>query len=121
MADFKQRQRQLLALRARLSQSVEKLETAIREDIRVPGEISSVPTHPADADVEGIDNNLAAVENQEGLFDQVEAALERIEDGTYGSCADCGKPIGDARLDALPFTPYCIQCAAVHQATAAGD
>ena len=42
----------------------------------------------------------------------IEAALHRIEDGDYGICARCGAPIGDARLDVLPYTPFCSRCAA---------
>lgn len=38
---------------------------------------------------------------------EVRAALQRIEDGTFGYCIDCGKPIEPARLDAVPWTPYC--------------
>ena len=39
----------------------------------------------------------------------VEAALTRLEDGTYGRCIVCGKPIEPARLDAIPETPYCLE------------
>ena len=42
----------------------------------------------------------------------IKAALQRIEDGEYGFCLRCGAPIGKARLDLLPFTPYCKDCAA---------
>ncbi len=38
---------------------------------------------------------------------QVRDALRRIQDGTYGKCIDCGRPIDDARLEAIPWTPYC--------------
>ena len=38
-------------------------------------------------------------------------ALARIEDGTYGACVRCGEPIAEARLDALPWTPLCRNCA----------
>lgn len=38
---------------------------------------------------------------------QVRAALQRINDGTYGFCVDCGRAIDPARLDAVPWTPYC--------------
>lgn len=41
----------------------------------------------------------------------IRAALQRIEDGDYGTCQRCGVPIGTARLDLLPFTPFCKDCA----------
>ena len=41
----------------------------------------------------------------------IEAALVRIEDGTYGECAKCGDPISEQRLDLLPYTPMCQNCA----------
>lgn len=41
----------------------------------------------------------------------IDAALMRIEDGEYGSCTKCGAEIGDKRLDVLPYTPYCRNCA----------
>ena len=41
-------------------------------------------------------------ENADHLIDEVEAALGRIEDGTYGTCAVCGKPIAEERLEAVP-------------------
>lgn len=42
---------------------------------------------------------------------QIEAALNRLDSGTYGICAKCGADIGDARLNALPYTPHCSNCA----------
>jgi DnaK suppressor protein len=42
-------------------------------------------------------------------LEQVEDALKRIDDGTYGTCAVCGRPIEPARLEAIPWTPYCIE------------
>lgn len=40
----------------------------------------------------------------------VRLALERLREGTFGECLHCGKPIGEKRLEALPWTPYCIEC-----------
>jgi len=40
----------------------------------------------------------------------VRLALERLHEGSYGECLHCGKPIGEKRLEALPSTPYCIEC-----------
>ena len=42
----------------------------------------------------------------------IKAALDRIEDGSFGTCAKCGETISQERLDAIPFTPFCRTCAA---------
>jgi len=41
---------------------------------------------------------------------QIKEALQRINDGTYGVCADCEKPISPKRLQAVPWAKYCVQC-----------
>jgi RNA polymerase-binding transcription factor DksA len=41
---------------------------------------------------------------------QVHAAIVRIDDGTYGECSTCGEPIGEKRLQALPYAIQCIDC-----------
>jgi DnaK suppressor protein len=41
---------------------------------------------------------------------QVRQALERLKDGSFGECQNCGETIGTKRLEALPWTPYCITC-----------
>ena len=41
---------------------------------------------------------------------QVNAALARVENGTYGSCSVCGEPIGEKRLDAVPYAATCVNC-----------
>ena len=43
----------------------------------------------------------------------VERALEKLEDGTYGICDSCGEPIGEERLEAIPWATLCISCARV--------
>jgi DnaK suppressor protein len=44
------------------------------------------------------------------ILQAIEEALGRVESGTYGVCRDCGEPIADARLDAIPWTRVCIVC-----------
>ena len=51
---------------------------------------------------------LDARETEE--LDAIEAALERMDAGTYGSCSDCGQPIARARLQATPEVARCIGC-----------
>lgn len=41
----------------------------------------------------------------------IRAALDRVANGSYGECVRCGEPISEARLDLLPFTPFCADCA----------
>jgi DnaK suppressor protein len=53
---------------------------------------------------------LSLLQNSERLLDQVQAALARFEQGTYGSCERCGKPIDPARLQALPYAALCMMC-----------
>lgn len=101
----------LLELRQRLVQEVGAAEESMREDVVKPGDISTVRTHPADNDAEGLDVDIAIAQNQESLLEQVNAALDRIEAGTFGSCEQCGRAIGEERLQAVPYASRCIECA----------
>jgi RNA polymerase-binding protein DksA len=105
---------ELLELRSRLLREVGTTEESLREDVVKPGEISSVPTHPADEDVEGLDVEIAIAHNEQFLLEQVEAALERILAGTFGVCQQCGRMIDAKRLQAVPYTAHCIECAGDH-------
>ena len=49
-------------------------------------------------------------DNSESVLSAIEAALTRIEEGTYGTCTNCGKPIPVERLEALPWAELCIDC-----------
>ena len=102
---------QLNTLRKRLIHEVDSAEESLREDVVKAGDISSLPTHPADADVEGFDVQVAIAQNEERLLEQVEAAIERISLGTYGVCQLCGKSIDTHRLQAIPYAANCIDCA----------
>ncbi len=49
-------------------------------------------------------------ENSREHLAAIDAALKRIEEGTFGTCARCGKPIAEARLEAMPYATKCIDC-----------
>lgn len=74
-------------------------------------------THPADdaSIAEEQAAEIAIKRNTERLLYQVERALFRMEEGTYGICRECGKRIDDARLNAIPYTRLCIDCATRHE------
>ncbi len=44
----------------------------------------------------------------------IKAALQRMDEGEYGYCVECGDKISEERLDILPYTPFCAKCAAKH-------
>ena len=90
---------------------VEMIEDELREDVMAPGDPSPVASHPADEDAEGFDEQVVLAQNEEQLLEDVEAALERIEAGTYGRCQVCNREISKQRLDALPQAATCIECA----------
>lgn len=101
----------LIEIRDRLSGEVNRLIEAVPQKANGGGDLSHVPTHNADRDSEGMDSDLEVIHTEEGLLEDIRAALSRFEEGTYGECQECGGQIAEARLEALPHTPYCIDCA----------
>jgi DnaK suppressor protein len=99
-----QQRKKLLELRAALSKKIQRLTGEAREEVPV------YSLHIGDAATDSFDRDLAlglASFGQAALYD-VDAALKRIEDGTYGICERTGKPIPLARLVAIPWARYCI-------------
>ena len=99
----------------------EKIEKALR------ARLSELRTHLAKVDRElhkllpaNSEDQALELENQDALevigntetteIRQIEAALKRISEGTYGTCAKCGEPIDPGRLKALPTAGTCISC-----------
>jgi len=68
--------------------------------------------HMADDATEAFEQakDLALRQNLERLLEEVEDALERFEEGTYGICEDCGQEIDTARLKAIPYARLCLEC-----------
>lgn len=54
--------------------------------------------------------NFSQSENEMQLLQMVNASLQRIDDGAYGTCLNCGREIGLKRLEAVPWTHLCIEC-----------
>lgn len=55
---------------------------------------------------------LGLSERDRDVLRQVDEALDRIDDGSFGECGECGDPIGTARLDILPYVGLCVECKA---------
>ena len=106
---------QLLLLRGRLRGDVNAMADAALNKTRTEasGDLSSMPIHMADVGSDNFEQEftLSLMENEEDALAQIDAALERIEDGVYGSCIECEGRIPKTRLNAIPYTPYCVKCA----------
>ena len=83
-------------------------------------ELSGLDQHQADTGTETFERekDLSILERVEAELGDVEYALSRLDDGTYGSCAACGKPIGDSRLEAMPAARFCVDDQAVAEGQA---
>ena len=57
----------------------------------------------------------ALVGSLRDTLSDIDDALAKIENGSYGTCEQCGKPIGDARLEAMPAARLCIKCASARR------
>lgn len=109
--DFTLHRERLLALRARLQGDMTQMEnTALNKD---HDKTTSMPNHMAELGSGNFDQELtlSLVGNEQDILDEIEAALERIEDGSYGECEKCGAKIPHSRLEAIPYAAQCVQCA----------
>ncbi len=106
----------LLELRARLRGDVTAMANSALRKTRSEssGDLSSMPIHMADIGSDNFEQEftLSLMENEDETLSHIEAALERIDDGSYGQCLECAGVIPKPRLNALPYTPFCVKCAA---------
>lgn len=88
----------------------------IQSETESVGELSSYDQHQADMGTETFERekDLSILEQVEAELADVEHALRRLDDGTYGTCEVCGKVIPDERLEAMPAARLCLE----HQAEA---
>src|ERR1700687_4755308 len=73
-------------------------------------ELSDQPQHQADLGTETFNReaDLSLLEQVEAELADVEHALRRLDDGTYGTCEACGRPLDDERLDVVPAARFCL-------------
>lgn len=113
-ADLERYHTMLLAMRTRLTGDVSHLTD---EAMRVRGgqdnaSLSS-SSDLADQGSESyeLESTLSLLQNQEQTLEEIDEALERVRQGTFGRCEECGESIAKARLQALPYTRHCVSCA----------
>ena len=94
--------------RPKSSKSIEERLDEIEHDLDEP---ASADTEERATEREG-DEVLESLGNQGAAeLKRIEAALKRIDDGSYGDCVKCGEEIAPERLELLPATPFCRNCA----------
>ncbi|MGA2062157.1 MAG: TraR/DksA family transcriptional regulator [Thermoguttaceae bacterium] len=105
----------LLGLRARLRGDVSQMADAALKKSRseANGDLSTMPIHMADMGSDNFEQEftLSLMENEGVTLEQIESSLERIEEGIYGQCEECGVKIPKARLNAIPYATLCVRCA----------
>jgi DnaK suppressor protein len=105
----------LLSLRARLRGEVDQMaDRALKQNrSQSNGDLSTMPIHMADLGSDNFEqeNTLSLLESEGDTLEKIEGALERLEDGTYGNCEECGARIPKQRLLAIPFASMCVKCA----------
>lgn len=102
-SEIQQYQSRLSALRDQVRDNVQSSIAALEDEVHPVGEDTKEPS-------EGLDKEVAVEHNEERIYFQIIAALQRISEGIFGLCAGCGKPIKTERLEAIPYASYCIAC-----------
>ncbi len=114
-AEMKPYRERLLELRVRLRDDVNQMADAALKKNRseANGDLSSMPIHMADIGSDNFEQEftLSLMQSEEETLGLVESALERIEEGAYGQCEECGVKIPKTRLNAIPYAGLCIKCA----------
>ena len=88
----------------------ERLVAELAETIVAPGQMTYGSQAAAASQVFDQQRDLALRDRAEHHLALVDAALARLDAGTYGTCQRCGRPIPPERLEALPWAAYCIAC-----------
>ncbi|GAB5505139.1 MAG: hypothetical protein Rhirs2KO_03020 [Rhizobiaceae bacterium] len=104
MTDLKARRKQLVARLSELDERLHRIEDQLDEAPNPDWEENAI---------EQEDDEVLESLGASGLteYKAIRAALARIKAGTYGDCSKCGEPIEEERLDVLPHTPLCSECA----------
>ena len=109
--NLEQIKQRLEAKRAELQESIKGLTEAH------PRPVGAIEANEGPQDFEDIavdfletQQEQSLLVNEQALLTEVERALERIEQGTYGKCVDCGQPIPERRLEAIPWAARDVKC-----------
>jgi len=108
----------LARLREEFEASAQVIRQRLAEPQRDSGDVAMVDQHPADTATDTADRELdiTRLEMLEARRSQIDDAVGRLKQGTYGTCTVCGQKIPEERLALLPDTPFCVKDAQREQA-----
>ena len=108
-----QQRRVLIELAKRLGKNVSELERETTELHKKDGDHGEGTGDDQEITNQAVEEYIAKhlLNNQEFTLSEIEAALERIKDGSYGTCVECKSIINVERMKALPYARRCIKCA----------
>lgn len=112
-AQLKQFRQLLITERAKLASEIKSLaENASKSPREASGDLSAYTLHMADMAADTYERELSMniVSSEQELLYQIDDALKRIDDGSYGVCIQCNKPITMSRLKAVPYASMCVAC-----------
>ena len=104
--------RELESQLGRLNRELDELEKAREAARQGKDEYAGYGNHVAEAATETFEaeRDRTLIANLEAMRGQVEKALQRVADGSYGVCESCGEPIPQERLEARPHADMCVAC-----------
>ncbi|MBI3087977.1 MAG: TraR/DksA C4-type zinc finger protein [Candidatus Omnitrophica bacterium] len=105
--------RQLLDARAKCADEIRSIAKETSKNPReASGDLSGYTVHMADMSADTYERELSMglVSSEQEVLYQIDEALKRMDEGTYGACQQCSKPISVSRLKAVPYTAQCITC-----------
>jgi DnaK suppressor protein len=102
--------RMLVERRQAVQREIDESLAAYREGQNRMREESVPDTEDLSVQDSTAEQRISLMESRNRTRAQLDEALRRLDEGLYGICADCGEPIGEARLKALPFARRCVAC-----------
>ena len=114
-ADIKRFEKMLLEKRVEIVGDVNEMhdEALKKSRLDASGDLSSMPIHMADIGTDNYEQEFALelMDSERKLLREIDDALQRIENQTYGICEGTGEPIPKARFEAQPWARYCVEYA----------
>lgn len=114
-ADIEHFKQILLEKRKEIINSVSEMkdEALNKSMLDASGDLSSMPIHMADLGSDTYEQEFALglMDSERKLLQEIDEALQRIQEGTFGICEGTGEPISKARLEAKPWARYCVEYA----------